>query len=408
MFSDRFSLHSSGLNPQYAAKVAIEAAGQTIIDLTQSNPTKQNFLYPANIPSLLNRHSVLEYTPHPKGLPETRTAISDYYKSRGRSYSPEDIVLTTSTSEAYAYLFKLLCNPGDEMLIPSPTYPLFDSLAELENISLVRYPLKLIARQKFIENTRGTVPNSQSLQWEADFKFLKNSVSTRTKALILVNPNNPTGHSCTSAEIQTYLELAHEHNLALIVDEVFCDYILAEKPHLPVLSPSPLVFTLNGFSKLLGLPQLKLGWIHVGGKPSDVNTALNLLETIADTYLSVNSPVQLAAPDLLKLAGFMQGTILDRLKKNSQIAKDLLTGSTCIGYNHPDAGWSLVLQIKCSLDDETFALDLLKTKNILVHSGHLFGFESGCFIVISLLGDPEEFAIGLSQIVAFAETVQNK
>ncbi len=396
MFSDRFSQESREFNAQWETKLSLEADGLHILDLTESNPTNSNLKYPSELPGLLSRASILRYTPTPQGHPEARQAISEYYRSRGRDCHPENLILTTSTSEAYSFLFKLLCNPGDEVLIPSPSYPLFDSLAELENVELVRYPL-LQARGSGVVNSH----------WQADFEFLRSQISTHCKALILVNPNNPTGNLLDAAEVHAYLELATEYGLALIVDEVFCDYALGAKPFVPLVSDGPLVFTLNGFSKLLGLPQMKLGWIHVAGAPSIAIEALGHLEWIADAFLSVNTPVQLAAADLLKLEGPIQSSILARLKSNLETVESLTKGSERLRCLRPEAGWSLVLEVNIAMEDEAFALELLKQHKVLVHAGRLFGFETGCYLVISLLGPVAEFKEGVSRILSFAEAASH-
>ncbi|MDB5049621.1 MAG: aminotransferase [Fibrobacteres bacterium] len=385
MFSDRFESGPAEPNPQWEAKLSREASGGEVIDLTGSNPTVAGIPYPQGIPALFDRPSIMRYRPAPQGSPETRAAISAYYATRGRLVRPEDLILTASTSEAYSFLFKLLCNPGDEVLIPSPTYPLFDALAELEHVKLVRYPLRLTAR------------------WKADFGFLRSLVSTRSKALILVNPNNPTGHLTDAEEIRAYLELADEYGLALIVDEVFRDYLLGERPFLAVESSGPLVFTLNGLSKMLGLPQMKLGWIHVAGADSAVRAALDHLEWIADAFLSVNTPVQEAAGDLLKLDHSIQTAILARLRANLATAGKLAAGSVHVRLLHPEAGWYLVLDLLVPLDDETFAQDMVEAHNVYAYPGHLFGFEEGCRLVVSLLGPEAEFREGLRRIVARAK-----
>lgn len=389
MFSDKFGRHPAGLNPQWEAKLAMEASGQRILDLTGSNPTAAGIPYPPEIPALLNRESVLRYEPTPQGDPDARAAISEYYSSRGRDCRPEDLILTASTSEAYSYLFKLLCDPGDEILIPSPTYPLFDTLAELENVELVRYP--------FMMREENAIPD------RPDFDFLRSLISTRSKALILVNPNNPTGHVCDGAEIRAYLDLAAEYDLALIVDEVFCDYLLGNRPFLPIVSGGPMVFTLNGFSKLLGLPQMKLGWIHIGGETSKAGEALEHLEWIADAFLSVNTPVQRAARHLLALREPIQTGILHRLHANLQAAEALIRGIRRIRWEKPDAGWYLILDVDAKVEDEAFALELLKRHRVHVHAGSLFGFEEGCRLVLSLLGPEAEFRDGIGRIIAFVE-----
>jgi alanine-synthesizing transaminase len=388
MFSDKFGREPEGMNPHWTAKTALEASGVDILDLTRSNPTLAGIPYPAGLSSLLDRPGTLRYHPDPRGLPEARRAVAGYYASRGRRVDPDHLILTASTSEAYAFLFKLLCNPGDEILIPSPTYPLFDALAELENVNLVRYPLR---REK---QTGG--------RWRADFGFLRSLISTRCKALILVHPNNPTGHLADADEMRAYLDLAAEHDLALIVDEVFRDYILGEGVYQSLESDGPLVFTLNGFSKVLGLPQMKLGWIHAAGR--EAPAALGHLEWIADAFLSVNAPVQAAAADLLASGQAIQSAILDRVKRNLSAAIEIAGPERVLA---PDAGWSLILELDSGLDDEAFALGLLNQRHVHAHAGHLFGFEDGCRLVLSLLGPEEEFREGLERILAFSQAMED-
>lgn len=389
MFSKTFGSGPEGLNPQWEAKLALEASGAGVIDLTGSNPTTAGLPYPADIPALLDRPSVLRYEPTPQGSPDARRAIAAHYASMGRKIRPEDLILTASTSEAYSFLFKLLCNPGDEALIPSPTYPLFDTLAGLERVNLIRYPLRL------------------STRWHADFGFLRSLISTRCKALILVNPNNPTGHLADADEIRAYLDLAREYGLALIVDEVFSDYLLGDRPFLPILSDGPLVFTLNGFSKMLGLPQLKLGWIHVAGSREPVKAALGHLEWIADAFLSVNTPVQAAAGDLLGLRKTIQAGILARVESNLATALEMTGTARNARLLRPEAGWHAVLELAVPHGDEAVSLDLVRRHGVYVHSGHLFGFEEGCRLVLSLLGPEADFREGLRRILAYSEEASN-
>ncbi|MEO6096877.1 MAG: pyridoxal phosphate-dependent aminotransferase [Fibrobacteria bacterium] len=391
MFSDTFARAPEGPNPQWEARLAREASGLPVLDLTGSNPTTAGIPYPAGIPGLLAQPPVLRYEPSPKGHPEARQTVAAYYAARGRLVDPEDLVLTSSTSEAYSFLFKLLCNPGDEILIPTPAYPLFDSLADLEHVELVRYPLKPVT-------------------WKTDFPALRNLVSTRCKALVLVHPNNPTGHLTDGGEIREYLEIAADYGLALIVDEVFRDYLLVQKPYEYFESRGPLVFTLNGISKSLGLPQLKLGWIHVAGGREAVRMALGHLEWIADAFLSVNSPVQIAASGLLRMGPEIQSAILGRVRRNLDAAEALIGSpvnrlGSRLRLLNPEAGWSLILDLDIPLRDEAFALGLMERQGVQTHAGHLFGFEEGCRLVVSLIGRESEFAAGLRLVFDEAESI---
>jgi alanine-synthesizing transaminase len=389
MFSARFPPESHDPSPLWLALESRRAAGAPVIDLTLSNPTLAGFAYPESIPALL-ASGVFPYRPTPQGDAAAREAIGGYYRARGRRCDAADLFLTASTSEAYAFLFKLLCDPGDEILIPSPTYPLFDALAGLEHVELVRYPL--------VAESGG-----QGTPWRADIGFLRSMVSTRTKALILVHPNNPTGHLAQADEVRAYLDLAAEYDFALIVDEVFSDYALGPVPYAAIVSDGPLVFTLNGFSKLLALPQLKLGWIHLGGAADKVAAAKPHLEWICDAFLSVNTPVQSAVPALLGLRDEIQGPILARLRANLAAARDLAAKSRAMRALIPEAGWSLVLDIAAAAADEAFCLTLLRDHGVYVHPGHLFGWESGCRLVVSLLGPEAEFRKGIAAIAALAE-----
>jgi alanine-synthesizing transaminase len=388
MFSSRFLQSASEASPLWETLQSLRHSEKNVIDLTIANPTQAGLPYPESIPSLL-ASGVFPYRPSPQGDPAARQAISDYYRGRGRDCAPEDLLLTASTSEAYSFLFKLLCDPGDEILIPSPTYPLFDALAELEHVKLVRYPLRL--REE-----------AGAPRWEADFSFLGSVISTRCKAVILVHPNNPTGHLARPEEISAYLSLAAEYGLALIVDEVFSDYALGRTAFSPILSNGPLVFTLNGLSKLLALPQLKLGWIHVAGEAAMAAAAKSHLEWIADAFLSVNTPVQAACPALLGLREAIQGPILARLQANLAAAAAMAAASPRARLLAPEAGWYVIVEVTGGGDDEAFCLGLLKERGVYAHPGHLFGLD-GCRIVLSLLAPEEEFARGFGRLMAKAE-----
>lgn len=392
MASARFAADPGGLNAHWQAKLALEAGGARLLDLTSSNPTVAGIPYPPEIPSLLARPAALEYHPNPLGMPEARRAVAAHLRTRGRDCDPDRLVLTASTSEAYSWLFKLLCEPGDEVLVPSPSYPLFDDLAELERVALVRYPL---------------AHNPATGQyWDADLPRLRNLISTRTKALILVNPNNPTGHVLDARALNGYAALAEEYGLSLIVDEVFCDYLLAEGVRFtPMQSRGPLVFTLNGFSKMLGLPQMKLGWIQVSGRPDAAAAAIDRLEWIADAFLSVNTPVQAAAADLLARAAPIQAAISARLKANLKASWEWTVGSRTQLYsaNHPQAGWYLLLHVKTPLDPEALALELLRKRHVHTHPGDLFGLGKEWPLVVSLLTPEAAFREGLRRIALLAE-----
>lgn len=404
MFSSRFSEDTHEPSPLWEARQARLRNGAPLLDLTRSNPTEAGIPYPAHLPSLLARPEILRYAPDPRGLEEARIAVRDYLRARGRRCEIDDLLLTASTSEAYAFLFKLLCDPGDEVLIPSPSYPLFDALAELEHARLVRYPLRPVPARDAATGVPG--------RWRADLDFLRSMVSTRTRALILVSPDNPTGHVADAGEWAACLELAREHGFALIVDEVFSEYLFGGAACQSYVSDGPLVFVLNGLSKLAALPQLKLGWIHALGAPGPVGRAMAHLEWIADAYLSVGTPVQAACADLLALAPAVQASIRARLESNLAFATLNAAGLLPLP---PEGGWSLVVRIpRAAADpsgppgasqDESFCLGLLREEGVIVHPGSLFGFEEDgdCLhLVLSLLTPEEEFRQGYLKLAAHA------
>ncbi|HED04931.1 MAG TPA: pyridoxal phosphate-dependent aminotransferase, partial [Candidatus Fraserbacteria bacterium] len=288
---------------------ARRAAGLPLLDLTESNPTRCRLAYPeAQIRAALNSPALLRYSPDPRGLAAARQSIAaSYYGAKGEEVKPEQLLLTASTSEAYAYLFRLLAEPGDELLVPRPGYPLFDFLAQICDLKPVSYALAA---------TRG---------WRIERSSLLAGLGERTRAILAVSPNNPTGSFLASADRDFLLALCAERGLALIVDEVFADYSLDERIEPPCwpAEPPTLLFRLNGLSKTLGLPQLKLSWIYASGPPELLQAALGRLEIIADTFLSVNTPVQLALPRLLELRLPIQGSIRERLRSNLAKLKEL-------------------------------------------------------------------------------------
>lgn len=390
-FSNRFRNVLGGMSPLAAALNELKAAGAPLLDLTQSNPTRAGFDYPDDaIARALAHRAAREYHPCATGLLSARQAVAAYYRDRGRDTAPGDILLTSSTSEAYSFLFKLLCDPGDEVCVPSPSYPLLNYLADLENVVLTTYSLRL-------DSAPGPFAH-----WQIDLSGLRAVIRPRTKALVLVNPNNPTGSLVTPEESQVCADLARDRGLALIVDEVFSDYCHEKDVFQPVRSDGALVFTLNGFSKTLGLPHLKLGWIAVDGPPNQKKEALELLEIVADTFLSVNTPVQTACADLLALRGPIQEEIRARLANNLSALQGLFPGDGMVAVLTPQAGWYVILRVDTVVDEEALALTLLRSAQVYVHPGHLFGLEAGCHFVASLLTPESEFQEGCRRIAEFA------
>jgi alanine-synthesizing transaminase len=362
-------------------------AGERILDLTESNPTAAGFAYPSEgILAALADRRALRYEPSAAGLHSARASVAKYYaEAMGQDISPDRILLTASTSEAYSFVFKLLTDPGDEVLVPTPSYPLFDYLAALDSVRVVQYPLVYHGA------------------WEIDFDALSRSITSRSRAMVLVNPNNPTGSFLKQSELAPLIALCREHNLALISDEVFADYVFnREAPLTRSLSglDEVLTFCLSGLSKVAALPQMKLGWIVTGGPAAERKQAFERLELIADTYLSVGAPVQWATPTLLDSRIELQRQVLARVRAN----RAFLAGQ--IGLTSPwqllstEGGWNAVLEAPRIQSEEEWVLNLLRTDNVLVQPGFFFDFEKEAFLVISLLTAEEDFQAGARRILA--------
>ena len=371
------------------------AAGRRLIDLTVSNPTVCGFEYDAAaILAPLAGRGALIYDPDPRGMRAAREAVVGYYGDHGAGsgfgsgfgVDADAVVLTTSTSEGYGYLFRLLCDVGDEVLVAQPSYPLFDFLADLEDVRLRTYPL-------FYEH-------GGDCGWWIDFAELEKRIGSRTKAIVVVHPNNPTGHATWPAEREKLEEICVRHGLALIVDEVFLDYPLREERLTSfAVGPHPvLTFCLSGMSKIAGLPQMKVGWI-VGFGPEKVRReAMGRLEVIADTYLSMNAPVQLALPSWLAGRRGMQGQILARVRGNLAAAKRSGMGSG-VEVLRAEAGWSAILRLPQIGWDRNVAEMLLREAGVVVHPGSFYGIAESGRVVVSLLSFEQEFAEGLERIV---------
>lgn len=380
MFSSRlnWSLRPNRLSALLEEK---RAAGADVLDLTESNPTRAGFAYPqAEILTALADTGALRYHPSPRGLDSAREAVAGYYRDRGTKILVENILLTASTSEAYAYLFKLLANPGDEILAPRPSYPLFEFLADLESVHIRQYPLRYDG------------------VWHVDFDALEQAITPRTRAIVVVNPNNPTGSFLKRAELDVLDSLAAERGLAILSDEVFRDYAFADEgDRVSTLAGErqALTFSMSGLSKIAGLPQMKLGWIVASGPRSA--EALEALELIADTYLSVSTPVQIALPRLLALSGGIMERIRQRTASNLARLRETMLGSAAT-LLRTEGGWYAVLQVGRSRSEEEWTLKLLGESNVLVQPGFFFDFESEAFLVLSLLPEPAKFAEGVSRL----------
>ncbi len=368
------------------------AAGSPILDLTESNPTAAGFAYPSDtILAALSDPRSLRYEPAAAGMPAARAAVSEYYSGRAtRPVSPDRILLTASTSEAYAFVFKLLVDPGGEVLVPSPSYPLFDYLAALDSVRAVPY---------------GLVYHGA---WSIDFDALAGSINPRSRAIVLVNPNNPTGSFLKQSELGPLLDLCREHHLALVSDEVFADYAFEDDAGLVRSLTSideVLTFCLSGLSKVVALPQMKLGWIVTGGPLADRGLAFERLELIADTYLSVSAPVQWAAPALLGLRGQMQQQILGRVRANRAYLAGQIGASSPWNLLATEGGWYAVLEAPRIQSEEEWVISLLAEDGVLVQPGFFFDFEREAFLVISLLTPEDVFRKGIRRILARASAV---
>jgi aspartate/methionine/tyrosine aminotransferase len=375
MFSSRLR-QTAGRNRLALALDRRRAADRQVIDLTLSNPTRAGFAYPPGLLAPMTQERALCYEPEPFGLLSARQAISDDFARRGLAVPPNRIVLTASTSEAYSLLLKLLCDPGDGVLAPQPSYPLVEHLTNLDGVSVQHYRLEFHGR------------------WDLDTHGLVEQASDgRMRAIIMISPNNPTGSVVTDTELDFMSSVARDRNLALISDEVFGDYPIAgARPGSALRQDQALTFALGGLSKSAGLPQVKLGWIAVGGPTTLVLDAMDRLETICDAYLSVSTPVQVAAPELLKSGAVIRTQIQQRVRDNFAHLMTIASAYPACAVMPVEAGWYGVVQVPAIASEETMVLDLLERTGVLVHPGYFFDFEREAFVVISLLPEPRVFA----------------
>jgi len=381
MFSSRFhwDFHQNRLTQLLAEK---RRAGVSVLDLTESNPTHAAIAYPPEMMRAFDNPRALDYHPAPAGSLEAREAVAAYYRHGGHEVDASRILLTASTSEAYAYLFKLLANPGDNVLVPRPSYPLFDYLATMESVEVLQYPLVYHGA------------------WTIDLDGLAAAITPRTRAIVVVHPNNPTGSYVKRAELDALVRLCAERNLALISDEVFFDYDFAPDPHRAATVASVsgcLAFAMSGLSKIAGLPQMKLGWIAVSGPLGLRAEAFEKLEWIADTYLSVSTPVQCAAEALLEAGEQVQMQIRERCATHLSLAREALTGS-CANILAVEGGWYIAIQVPRVRSEEEWTLELLERENVLVQPGFFYDFDSEAYLVVSLLTAPECFREGIARL----------
>lgn len=387
MFADRTKWDLS-VNRLSLALVAHRASGRPLLDLTASNPTECGFQYDEQaILRALASPGALRYAPDPRGMHSARAAVARYYAQHAVEVPLDSIFLTTSTSEAYSFIFRLLCNPGDEILIPAPGYPLFDFLADIQDVKLVRYPLLY------------------DHGWQIDFHGLQNAVTTRSRAVIAVNPNNPTGHYTKPDEARRLSGICAAHEMALITDEVFLDFSLANPAPLSLAqSEGPLTFTMSGISKICGLPQMKAAWLVVSGPERPKAEAVSRLEVIADTYLSMNAPVQLALPVLLAQRDDFRRQLLDRVRRNLVELDRQMSSQDACSRLAMEGGWYSVLRLPATLDDEEFALQILKAKGVYVHPGNFYDFPGRDHLVLSLIIPESDFAEGAGLLRAAANS----
>lgn len=388
MFSSRVP---QDLTPNALARAiaALRASGRRLVDLTASNPTVAGIEYPEHVLAPLSSAKSRTYRPEPFGAFDAREAVSRDYARRGTGVAADRIVLTSGTSEAYSLLFKLLCEPGDCVLVPAPSYPLFDHLAQLEAVRTATYRLEYHGG------------------WTVDHQTVEDSWTDDTRAVLAVSPNNPTGSLLSPSDECALSVRCRERDAALIVDEVFIDYPLPRRGRPPrEADPGrrtpdpPLTFRLGGLSKSAGLPQVKLGWIAAAGESTMVAGALQRLEIICDTYLSVSTPVQIAAPELIEAGAAVRTAVLARVGRNYAALEDAVAGRPAVELLHADGGWSAVLRVPATRSEEQLVLELAEQDGVLVHPGYFFDFPHEAFLVISLLPAPAEFDDGVRRVLS--------
>ncbi|OQY28617.1 MAG: hypothetical protein B6244_06835 [Candidatus Cloacimonetes bacterium 4572_55] len=384
MFSDRLfpdlSLNSIALEID-----RLQAADVNLINLTESNPTLVGLRYPPNLFNLLNNSDSSRYSPHPLGSKKAREAVAGDYQRRGIAIDSESVILTVGASESYSLLFKLLCDARDTVLIPCPGYPLLEHLCRLDAIIPSTYRLRYYG------------------EWSIDLDEMESAVTDQTRAILSVNPNNPTGSFIKPGEWKRLTAVCRERSLALIVDEVFSDY-----PLIPNFPSDPqhegaLIFRLGGISKAVGLPQLKLGWIVVTGPSSLREQALKRLEFICDQYLSVNAPIQFALPDIFRIGAAVREQIQERIWINYQSLQQIVDNDPLCNILWTEGGWYAILQAPAMVEEKELTLRALRQAHTLVHPGYFFDFQKQPLVVISLLLPTERFVEGVNRLLSVIE-----
>lgn len=379
-----FSNRLPTADPESSARTLFGDAARTnprVVDLTRTNPTTAGFSYPeSELRLALGSEGLALYAPEPLGLRSAREALASDWLRRGWPVAPDAIAMTASTSEAYSLVFKLFCDPGDEVLVPEPSYPLFDVLARLEGVRAVGYRLVYDGA------------------WHIDQESLTQSRTPRTRAVVAVSPNNPTGSVLKPGELAALAAV----ELPLIVDEVFWPYVFGQH-HSALGAEAPLVLVLDGLSKRAGLPQIKLGWITLAGEPALVDQARDRLELINDNYLSANTPAQLALPELLNLGLRVEAQIADRCRQNLATLNRILAGSAAQPLTL-EGGWSACLRLPDVLSDDEWALSLVSEAEVLVQPGWFYDFPRGSYLVASLITPPDAFAEGVRRLKSYVES----
>lgn len=388
-FSTRTNWHREP-NRLTRLREEIRNAGGKVIDLTLTNPTEAGIAYPSKkILHAFAQPEALHYRPDPRGLLSARHAVAEYYSAKGIIVDPDSIILTASTSEAYAFVFRLLCEPGDAILIPTPSYPLFEFLAQVNDVACQSYKLQYDG------------------VWHIDLASVRSAITDKTKAIVVVSPNNPTGTFLKKSEHEELVSIAREAGCALIVDEVFSDYGFESDEDRVVSTAGTskaLTFTLNGLSKMAGLPQLKLGWIAVSGEEEHKKEALARLEILADTFLSVNTPVQVGLTEIMRHGVGVREGIARRIRENYKTLKSVISHQSPCTLLQTEGGWSAILRVPNTRTDEEWALFLLRECGVLVQPGYFFDFHGSAYLVVSLLAEPESFRGGVKRMLTAIES----
>lgn len=366
-------------------------SGKKRFDLTASNPTVCGLSYPEQeILTALSTPRALTYRPDSKGMLEAREAVAGYYVGRPgfsasrTSVDPEHILLASGTSEAYTHIFRLLCEGGDEILVPAPSYPLFEFLADLADIRLVPYPLLY------------------DHGWQIDFASLRAALTPRSRAVMVVHPNNPTGSFVKPHEAAELGEICAAREMAIVADEVFLDYgVDPERARTFAFHDAALTFMLSGLSKISLLPQMKLAWTVVSGSDELAKTAVDRLEIIADTYLSPNTPVQIALPKFLSLRHELQAQLQQRISANLSVLDTMLRVSKSLTRLEREGGWYAILRVPVTATDDDLTVALLERYDVLVHPGHFFNFSREGFLVLSLITPEQDFREGVKRLLKY-------